>query len=163
MIRAPRLLVSVALSCALLAGGMPAGPAAAQERPRYGGELIFPVPSEPPSYDGHREGTFGTVHPLAPLYNTLLRIDPGDRTGTRPVPDLAESWTSSPDGMTYAFRLRQGVRFHDGSPMTSRDVKASYEKIVFPPPGVISFRKGAYHVVEAIEAPDPLTVRFRLK
>ena len=163
MIRAPRLLVSVALSCALLASGMPAGPAAAQERPRYGGELIFPVPSEPPSYDGHREGTFGTVHPLAPLYNTLLRIDPGDRTGTRPVPDLAESWTVSPDGMTYAFRLRQGVRFHDGSPMTSRDVKASYDKIVFPPPGVISFRKGAYHVVEAIEAPDPLTVRFRLK
>jgi peptide/nickel transport system substrate-binding protein len=47
--------------------------------------------------------------------------------------------------------------------MTSRDVKASYDKIVFPPPGVISFRKGAYHVVEAIEAPDPLTVRFRLK
>ena len=45
-------------------------------RPRYGGELIFVVPAEPPSYDGHREGTFGMVHPLAPHYNTLLRIDP---------------------------------------------------------------------------------------
>ena len=99
--------------------------ALAQDTPRRGGELVFMVPAEPPSYDGHREGTFGTVHPLAPHYNTLLRIDPTDRTGTRPVPDLAESWTISPDGPTYTFKIRPGVRFHDGSPMTSRDVKAS--------------------------------------
>jgi len=154
-----RALIVLALSSTLLA----CGDAGAQERPRYGGELIFLVPSEPPSYDGHREGTFGTVHPLAPLYNTLLRIDPTDKTGTRPVPDLAESWTMSPDGMTYTIKLRQGVRFHDGSPMTSRDVKASYDKIISPPAGVISMRKGAYQVVEAVEAVDPHTVRFRLK
>jgi peptide/nickel transport system substrate-binding protein len=54
----------------------------AQEKPRTGGELIFVVPSEPPTYDGHAEGTFGLVHPLAPHYNGLLRIDPFDRTGT---------------------------------------------------------------------------------
>ena len=147
----------------VLLGALLVAPAHAQDKPRHGGELIFLVPSELPSYDGHREGTFGVVHPLAPHYNTLLRIDPFDRTGTRPVPDLAESWTISPDGLTYTFRLRQGVRFHDGSPMTSRDVKASYEKIVFPPTGVISMRKGSYGAVEAIEAPDPYTVRFRLK
>ena len=140
-----------------------AGVAQAQDKPRYGGELIFVVPSEPPSYDGHREGTFGTIHPLAPHYNTLLRIDPTDRTGTRPAPDLAESWTISPDGTTYTFKPRQGVRFHDGAVMTSRDVKASYDKIIFPPVGLISMRKGSYHVVEAVEAPDPHTVRFRLK
>ena len=164
MIRASRLPIFLALSVALVAGGMiPGHHARAQERPRYGGELVFLVPSEPPSYDGHREGTFGTVHPLAPLYNTLLRMDPLDRTGTRPSPDLAESWTISPDGLTYTFKLRPGVRFHDGSLLSSRDVKASYDKIVSPPSGVISARKGAYQVVEAIEAPDPLTVRFRLK
>jgi peptide/nickel transport system substrate-binding protein len=163
MIRALWPLIVLALSSALLAGGMPPGSAGAQERPRYGGELIFLVPSEPPSYDGHREGTFGTVHPVAPLYNTLLRIDPNDRTGTRPVPDLAESWTIAPDGTTYTLKLRQGVRFHDGSPMTSRDVKASYDKIILPPAGVISARKGTYQAVEAVEAPDPHTVRFRLK
>src|SRR5213594_4039745 len=140
-----------------------ASPASAQDKPRYGGELIFLVPSEPPSYDGHKEGTFGVVHPLAPHYNTLLRIDPTDRTGTRPVPDLAESWTISPDGLVYTLRLRQGVRFHDGSPMTSRDVKASYDKIVFPPAETSSYRKGQYRAVEAIEAPDASTIRFRLK
>ena len=66
----------------------------AQDKPRSGGELIYLVPSEPPSYDGHAEGTFGVVHPLAPHYNTLLRIDPFDRTGTKVVPDVAASWTS---------------------------------------------------------------------
>ncbi|HTE65760.1 MAG TPA: ABC transporter substrate-binding protein [Candidatus Binatia bacterium] len=139
------------------------GTARAQDAPRYGGELVIMVPSEPPSYDGHREGTFGTVHPLAPHYNTLLRIDPTDRTGTRPVPDLAESWTISPDGLTYTLKVRQGVRFHDGSLLTSRDVKATYDKIIFPTGAVISFRKGTYQAVEAVEAPDPQTVRFRLK
>jgi peptide/nickel transport system substrate-binding protein len=139
------------------------GPAGAQERPRPGGELVFVVPAEPPSYDGHRENTFALIHPTAPHYNTLLRVDPTDSSGTRPVGDLAESWTVSRDGLVYTFRIRSGVRFHDGSTLTSRDVKASYDKIVFPPAGVASLRKGAYRVVDAIEAPDPATVRFRLK
>ncbi|HET6366643.1 MAG TPA: ABC transporter substrate-binding protein, partial [Pseudomonadales bacterium] len=140
-----------------------AAPAQSQDKPRSGGELVFLVPSEPPSYDGHAEGTFGVVHPLAPHYNTLLRIDPTDTTGTRVVPDFAESWTISKDGLTYTLALRKSVKFHDGTEATSRDVKASYDKIVFPPPGVVSYRKGAYRAVEAIEAPDPYTIRLRLK
>src|SRR6266581_1786425 len=123
-------------------------PAGAQEKPRYGGELIFAVPSEPPSYDAHREETFGVIHPLAPHYNTLLRPDPADKTATRIVGDLAESWTISKDGRTYTLKLRRGVKFHDGSEMTSKDVKASYDKIIFPPPGVASDRKGEYLDVE---------------
>src|SRR2546425_11237687 len=70
-----------------------APPAAAQGTPRYGGELIFAVPSEMPSYDGHREATVALIHPVAPHYNTLLRIDPMDRSGSRVVGDLPESWT----------------------------------------------------------------------
>jgi len=156
--------VPAAVTAALLVGfALLLSPAFAQDKPRSGGELIFLVPSEPPSYDGHKEGTFGVVHPLAPHYNTLLRIDPFDRTGAKVVPDLAESWTVSPDGLTYRLKLRAGVRFHDGSVMTSRDVKASYDKIVFPPPETSSYRKGQYRAVEAVEAPDPQTIRFRLK
>src|SRR5215510_13588147 len=133
------------------------------ESPRSGGELIFPVPSEPPSYDGHREETFGLIHPIAPFYNTLLRIDPDDKTGTKPAPSLAESWTVSSDKLTYTFKLRKGVKFHDGSEMTSKDVKASYDKIIFPPAGVGSSRKGQYADVAAIETPDRYTVNFKLK
>ena len=138
-------------------------PAIAQDKIRHGGELVFVVPSEPPSYDAHQEETFGLIHPMAPHYSTLLRTDPMDKTGTKPIGDLAESWTVAKDGMTYTFKLRKGVKFHDGADLTSRDVKASYDKIIFPPQGMKSSRKTSYQVVEAIEAPDPSTVRFRLK
>jgi peptide/nickel transport system substrate-binding protein len=140
-----------------------ATPASAQEKPRSGGELVFVVPAEPPSFDAHREETFGILHPGAPHYNTLLRVDPFDRTGTKFVGDLAESWTISSDKRTYTFKLRRSVKFHDGSVMTSADVKASYDHIVFPPPGVVSSRQAQYHAVEAVEAPSPDTVVFRLK
>jgi peptide/nickel transport system substrate-binding protein len=138
-------------------------PASAQDKPRHGGELVFVVPSSPPSYDAHREETFGTIHPLAPFYNGLVRTDPMDRTGTKVVPDLAESWTISKDGRTYTLKLRHGVKFHDGGDFTSKDAKASYDKIIFPPTGVASNRKGEYVDVEAVQAPDPYTVVFRLK
>ncbi len=133
------------------------------QAPRNGGELVFPVPSEPPSYDGHREETFGLIHPIAPFYNTLLRVDPNDNSGTKPAPSIAESWSTSSDGKTYTFKIRRGVKFHDGSELTSRDVKASYDKIVFPAPGVGSTRKGQYADVAAVDAPDATTVVFRLK
>ena len=147
------------VSGAVLAAGLPAH----AQQPRSGGELVFPVPSEPPSYDGHREETFGLIHPFAPFYNTLLRVDPFDKGGTKPAPSIAESWTASPDGLVYTFKLRKGVKFHDGSEMTSKDVKASYDKIIFPPQGVGSTRKGQYAIVESVEAPDAYTVRFKLK
>src|SRR2546428_5315852 len=140
-----------------------AGPGGAQDTPRFGGELIVAVPAEMPSYDAHRESTFGIVHPMAPHYSTLLRVDPMDRSGSKVVGDLAESWTVARDGRTYTFRLRRGVKFHDGAEFTSRDAKATYDKIAFPPLGVASERKGAYVNVEAIEAPDPYTLVFRLK
>jgi peptide/nickel transport system substrate-binding protein len=160
--RAFRTRSMLLLALAALSLGL-AAPASAQDKPRYGGELVFAVPSEPPSYDGHKEETFGLIHPIAPHYDTLLRVDPFDKTGTKPVPDLAESWTISKDGRTYTFKLRRGVKFHDGAEMTSKDVKASYDKIIFPPPGVQSSRKASYQAVEAVEAPDPYTVRFHLK
>jgi peptide/nickel transport system substrate-binding protein len=138
-------------------------PAFAQDKPRSGGELVFVVPSEPPSYDGHQEETFGVTHPVAPHYNTLLRVDPFDKSGTKPVGDLAESWTVAKDGLSYTFKLRKGVKFHDGSEMTSKDVKASYDKIITPPAGVKSLRKEMYDAVKAVEAPDPYTIVFRLK
>ena len=114
--------VLIILTLAVLAS---VWPLAAQDKPRNGGELIFVVPSEPPSYDGHQEETFGVTHPIAPHYNTLLRVDPTDKTGTKPVGDLAESWTVSKDQLTYTFKIRKGVKFHDGSELTSKDIKAS--------------------------------------
>jgi peptide/nickel transport system substrate-binding protein len=153
--------MSLVLALALTLGSV--ATATAQDRPRAGGELIFVVPAEPPSFDGHREETFAMLHPVAPHYNTLMRTDPTDKTGTKFIGDLAESWTVSADKRTYTFKLRRGVKFHDGAIMTSQDVKASYDHIVFPPPGVVSSRKEQYKAVETIEAPAPDTIVFRLK
>ena len=138
-------------------------PAAAPAPPRTGGQLTFIVPGEPPSYDAHREETFALMHPAAPHYNTLLRIDPFDPTGTRVVGDLATSWTISTDRRTYIFRLRRGVKFHDGTEMTSRDVRATYEKIINPPAGITSARRGEYLQVETVQTPEPYIVAFKLK
>jgi peptide/nickel transport system substrate-binding protein len=149
-------LVVVLLSTTVL-------PASAQDKPRSGGELVFVVPSEPPSYDAHQEETFGLIHPMAPHYSTLLRVDPTDKTGTKPVGDLAESWTISKDGLTYTFKIRSGVKFHDGSDLTAKDVKASYDKILNPPAGVKSLRKTAYTAIASVDAPDATTFVVKLK
>src|SRR5438034_9472453 len=79
----PRLGLLIGILAALLAA-----PAGAQERPRYGGELVFAVPSEPPSYDAHREETFGVIHPMA--RTTTPCSDP-----TRPTRRRAGSWETS--------------------------------------------------------------------
>src|SRR5262245_35732278 len=111
------VLLALALSVVLLA---PGSFALAQEQPRSGGELIMAVPSEPPSYDGHREETFGLIHPIAPFYSLLLRVDPNDYT--KVVGDVAERWTVSDDKLSYMFILCKGVMFHDGSTVPATDV-----------------------------------------
>ena len=58
----------------LLAGRV--GGVAAQETPHHGGELVFVVPAEPPPFDAHREESFALIHPAAPHYSTLMRVDP---------------------------------------------------------------------------------------
>ena len=135
--------------------------AAEKEKPRTGGELVFAVGGTPPSFDGHRETTFAMLHPVSPHYSTLLRFDLLNYP--KIIGDVAESWQISKDGLTYTFKLRRGIKFHDGSLLTSKDVQATYEKIIFPPKGVASARQASYAVVDKIETPDVYTVVFRLK
>src|SRR5919109_3718026 len=135
--------------------------AAQAETPRSGGELVFAAGGTPPSFDGHRETTFAMLHPVAPHYSTLLRFDP--QNYPKIVGDVAESWQVSKDALTYTFKLRQGIQFHDGSVLTAKDVKATYDKIIFPPEGVVSARQATYAAVDKVETPDIQTVVFRLK
>jgi peptide/nickel transport system substrate-binding protein len=155
----------IAFLVALALSGWPALSQAAEnpamQQPRPGGELVFAVGELPPSFDGHRETTFGMLHPVAPHYSTLLRFDP--QNYPKIVGDVAERWSSSRDGLTATFTLRKGIKFHDGTPLTARDVKASYDKIIFPEEGVASARKASFAMVDKIEAPDEATVVFRLK
>ena len=149
---------------ALLLFSMPAV-APAAEQPVRGGELTFVVPASGfPSMDAHRETTFAVIHPLRPFYSLLIKANPDNPADpTDFVGDVAESWTASKDGKTYTFKLRRDVKFHDGTPMTSRDVKASLDKVIFPQEGVPSARKAMYTMVDKIEAPDAHTIVIRLK
>jgi peptide/nickel transport system substrate-binding protein len=141
-------------------------PAAADEEPKHGGTLTYMIPADaPPSFDGHRESTYATVHSVAPFYSVLIRVNPENPADTTNfVCDLCTAIAQpSDEGRTYAFKIRQDVKFHDGTPLSAADVAASYNKIIFPPNGALSARSSNYLMVEKVEAPDPATVVFHLK
>ncbi len=154
-IRKTSLSMLVVLALLLIAIG------ASAQAPRHGGELTFAVAETPPSFDGHRETTFAMLHPVAPHYSTLLRFDADNYP--KIVGDVAESWTISRDGLTYTFKIHRGIKFHDGTPLRAQDVKATYDRIVYPPEGVASARKVLHAMVDKVETPDDTTVVFRLK
>jgi peptide/nickel transport system substrate-binding protein len=160
--RPVRSLVAVILLVLLawVVGPLPAD-AAAQATPRRGGVLLAVIGADAPSLDPHQESTFANLQMVAPLYSTLLQIDPYNYP--KVVGDVATEWKISPDGLTYTFKVRPGIKFHDGSALTAADVKATYDKIVSPPEGVRSIRKIHYAAIDRVEAPDAATVVFRLK
>jgi len=129
--------------------------------PRAGGEFIFTVNADPPSWDIHQEATWATLYPTQAHYNLLVRFSQAEYP--KIVPEVAESWVVSSDQLVYDFKIRDGIAFHDGSILTSLDVKASYDHIINPPQGVRSPRNALYSSVASVEAPDPHTVRFKLK
>jgi peptide/nickel transport system substrate-binding protein len=138
----------------------------AADFPKRGGTLTFMIPADtPPSFDGHRETTFATMHSLAPFYSVLIRVDPDNPSSTTDfVCDLCtEMPVPADDGRTYTFKIREGVQFHDGTPLTAYDVAASWRKIISPPEGLSSSRQSHYFMVENVEAPDVTHVVFRLK
>ncbi len=141
-------------------------PVIAAETPKRGGILTFMIPADsPPSFDGHRESTFATIHAMAPFYSVLIRANPDNPAATAEFAcDVCTDIPAPTDaGLTYMFQIRGDVRFHDGVPMTAYDVAASWNKIVAPQDGIISARRGYYSMVEKIEAPDAKTIVFRLK
>src|SRR6185437_12814288 len=137
-------------------------PALADDTPHRGGTLIFGVNgSDPPTYDCHATNVFTIPMLITPHYSTLLKVDAAHYP--QAVGDVAESWEVAPDHQTYTFHLHKNVKFHDGSSLTAEDVKATFERIRNPPPGVASVRQNLLVDVAAIETPDPATVIFRLK
>jgi len=160
-IRRHQTFVTVVALAAVVGGLAVLAAAQSPDTPRRGGILLAAIGADAPSLDPHQEQTFATIQPVAPLYSTLLQIDPYSYPNV--VGDVASEWKISPDGLTYTFKIRQDIRFHDGSPLTAADVKASYDKILNPPEGVRSIRKQHYSAVASVEAPDAATVVFRLK
>src|SRR6202453_2337978 len=150
----------------LLALLLIASPLRAEEAPKHGGILTFMIPADaPPSLDGHKETTYATVHATAPFYSVLIRINPLNPASTEDfVCDLCTAMPRPEDGgKSWTFTIRDGVKWHDGSPLTAYDVAASWQEIVHPWVGVSSARQPYFIMVDQVSAPDPKTVVFKLK
>ena len=125
---------------------------------KQGGTLRVATVADTAHYDMMQSATAYTAEPMSQQYNGVLRYNPMDG-GNTIIPDLAEDWTVSEDNLTWTFPLREGVKFHDGSAMTSEDVLASWNRILDPPEGVTSLRQDLLApIVEGIEAPGPIDV-----
>jgi ABC-type transport system substrate-binding protein len=127
---------------------------------KSGGTLRYGVLSAPAHFDVHQSGTVSNMAAQGPMYDTLIRRDPRD--GQTIIPDLAQRWEISPDGKTYTFFLRRGVKFHDGADFTAEDVKATYARIIWPPKGISIPRTPLFSAVSDIKVVDPSTIVFQL-
>ncbi len=138
------------------------------ETPKRGGILNFVVASKIPSYDAHRESTFGLIHPLRPFYSLLIRVDPENpQDPTAFLCDLCEGSIPAPtnDGKKYTFKIRKNVTFADGTKLTAHDIVMTHERLVWPEkyPGAVSVRNSFFTMIEKVSAPDDYTVVFDLK
>ena len=134
---------------------------APEPHPKRGGTLRYGILTAAAHFDVHQSGTAANMAAQGPMYDNLIRRDPRD--GQTIIPDLAERWEVSPDGKTYTFFLRQGVKFHDGAAFTAEDVKATFSRIVWPPKGVSIPRTPLFSAVDEIKIVDPFTIAFKLR
>jgi peptide/nickel transport system substrate-binding protein len=153
-----KILALAAMGALLLNGAV----AAAQEPvPKEGGILRYAVSDDPANFDCHAANHFAALMRLAPHYSTLLRFKPGSYPEIEG--DLTDSWEANPADLTYTFKLRQGVKFHDGSDLKAADIAATYDRLTWPPEGVVSERLETFRQIEKIDVVDDYTVRFKLK
>jgi len=156
-----RRLFRAALAAMALAIAGPAMPSLAQTPPNV---LIVGQIAEPQSLDPHTVTATNDFRILVNIYDGLVRY----KDGTLEVePALAESWTISDDGKTYRFKLRQGIKFHDGSDFNAEAVKFNFDRMLKEDhpfyntgPFPLSFN---FSSIEAVNAIDPTTVEFKLK
>jgi peptide/nickel transport system substrate-binding protein len=139
-----RFLSTVAAGVMLASGAV----AAPFECPQTGGDLIVGLQAAVPSLDQQTNTSSATRNVAMNIYETLVIRD----ENMNPVPDLAESISVSDDGLSYTFKLRQGVTFHNGKALTSADVAASYQRYKD-----IGFNRSVLDIVAGWETPDDET------
>ncbi|ESY19579.1 MULTISPECIES: ABC transporter substrate-binding protein [unclassified Mesorhizobium] len=121
-------------------------------------DLVIGIPLEPP----HLDPTAGAAAAIdevlyANVFEGLTRIGPNGEV----LPDLAESWAISDDGKVYTFKLRTGVKFHDGSDFDAGDVKFSLDRARAD--NSVNAQKALFAAIDTVEVVDPTTVKVTLK
>jgi peptide/nickel transport system substrate-binding protein len=128
--------------------------ATAQETPRRGGTLVFAIGANPETLNPAVTTGVEALAVACKMFNGLIYLD----RDWNPQPELAQSWTVSKDGLRVAFKLQPNVKWHDGKPFTSADVKFTMEAVLAK---LHPRTRLAFANVEGVDAPDPLTVVVR--
>jgi peptide/nickel transport system substrate-binding protein len=153
-----------ALAIPFLVAVVAAEPAVAQ---KAGGILRVHQWDSPPSLSIHEEVTLATVVPMMGVFNNLVMYDQHVPQNSLQsiVPDLATSWLWSEDGSELIFRLREGVKWHDGTLFTANDVKCTWDLLLTKSPEKLRTnpRKGWYHNLEEVTTNGDYEVTFHLK
>ena len=126
-----------------------------EEEPKYGGTLIVRTNEDPVLVNPPLAGDTGSNRIIGQIFSQLVKYDENNEWEC----DLAESWDVSDDGLTYTFKLRKDVKWHDGVPFTSKDVKFTYDAIT----SESLVYAGSFAIVDHIETPDDYTVVIHLK
>jgi peptide/nickel transport system substrate-binding protein len=151
------------LCAAAAAVGLAMGGAQAQ---KYGGVFKIQHMDNPPSASIHEEATVSVAVPFMAVFNNLVMFDQhvAKNSLESVVPDLAESWAWRDEGRTLAFKLRQGVRWHDGKPFTAKDVQCTFDLLLS---GESKLRRNPrtswYSNVETVKVNSDFDVRLKLK
>jgi peptide/nickel transport system substrate-binding protein len=160
------LALGLCLLTALLVGpGLPAE----GQTPKKGGVLQTVLIEDPPGLLAHESATVSNVWPMSPCYSNLVLFHPLKplESAETVISELAERWSWQDNYRNLVFFLRKNVKWHDGKPLTSRDVKYTFDVAREAPEAPAKFRlsprKDWWANVEAIEAPETHTVVFRLK
>jgi peptide/nickel transport system substrate-binding protein len=146
-----RALIMIVIGLVLVAGilkpasGAPAG---------GGGALTFPIVGDPTFNPWHPRHFVESIFVTRVLFNGLTKWGKDSRW----VGDLAESWDVSNDGLTWTFKLRRGVKWHDGRDFTADDVKFTYDIILNPQMGATG--RAAFSGIKETRVVDPNTIQF---
>ena len=148
--RATKVLVSGLLAVATFSMAL------AQETPKKGGTLVYALTADPVGLNAGITNDMNTLQTATQVFSQIITVDKDGKIHG----DLAESWSMAPDGMTYTFNIRKGVKWHDGRPLTADDVRWALTEITmkYNPNASTSF--GA---VASVEAPDDTTLVFHMK
>src|SRR3954452_21425722 len=122
--------------------------------PHVGGNFVFGQEANINTLDQMTSATISTRNIAMNIYESLMTRDENNH----PILELAESMTESPDHLTYTFKLRQGVHFHNGKPMSSADVVASFDRYA-----KVGNQRSTLANVDRWEAPDPQTFVMTMK
>lgn len=162
-----KYLISAVAAIALLASA----PLAMADAPKQGGQATITFNNDLTTLDPQVGYDWQNWSVIKSIFDGLMDYKPGT---TELEPDLAESYTVSDDGLTYTFKLRNGIKFHNGRPLTSADVKYSFERAVNPATqspgggyfgmiaGYDDVAGGKATTLSGIETPDDKTVIFKL-